>query len=295
MSIAVSLYGFGASDVSSFFSLSSGTFLFGGLFFDAVGFAKKKADASLPTSTSDFRFKRSAETVKKSEPYYGDLYIPKTNLIKRSPADFSMYDKVESFVKVEPQRYVSDNEFDAMCKAKGNAYEMEIAELLKRACMVFGGVNSYRLNAGSLTVNPRGIREKYDEKIDISFRVRDSLGRERVGAIQCKNWDSAYEAQKEYVHHFLGSASSMDRDFVHTFFICNSFDTINGIEKARFKSVNFVVIPSIKRCLSSKVEALNDLAMQIAELGRARKMDFGAEFSLALLHAKIYETQERGF
>lgn len=290
MSISVSLYGFSASDVSSFISLSSGTFLFGGLFFDAVGFVKGKVNN---------KKNRDSASVYYDAPIYGghsgyESHAALMRAIDESPYSYP-HPGQKRISESDPKKASFSKNNDALWKVKGNAYEVQIGDLLKKACEVFGSVNNYSLNVGSFELNPRGIKEKYDKKIDISFKVRDSFGRERVGAIQCKNWDSAYEAQSEYISSFLYSAASLESVFVHAFFVCNLSATTCQIDKDFFQNINFVTIPSKKRAARFKDESMADLISQASMLSSGIKKDFGVEFSLALVHARIYEMQEEKF
>ncbi|MDQ1340868.1 MAG: Mrr cat 2 protein [Campylobacterota bacterium] len=208
-----------------------------------------------------------------------DLYRPQGvvyNAPKSSPAPSYSLPRVDSY----------QSDFDMRCSVKGDIYEAQIKELLKKAVKVFGEVNHYGLNVSSLEIEPRGLRKQYDGGIDIFFTVKDKRGSEKIGAIQCKNWDSSYEVERSEISRFFNVMASSSEKFVHGFFVCNISDTVSDMDMVLFSNINFITIPSLIREKRDRSGAIEDLIEQTAN---SRKMDFGAEFSRALVYARLNE------
>ncbi|MDD5373312.1 MAG: hypothetical protein PHO62_07810 [Sulfurimonas sp.] len=183
------------------------------------------------------------------------------------------------------------SDFDMRCTVKGDVYESQIKELLKKAVRVFGDANHYGLDVSSLEIEPRGLRTQYDGGIDIFFTVRDRRGDKKIGAIQCKNWDSDRQIESSEIWRFFNALTSSNRKFVHAFFVCNIFGTVSDIDRALFKNINFLTIPSLNREKRNRQKSADDL---IEQLECFKKGDFGAEFARALVHARLYEVKNLG-
>ncbi|OGS70663.1 MAG: hypothetical protein A3F91_09120 [Flavobacteria bacterium RIFCSPLOWO2_12_FULL_35_11] len=233
---------------------------------------------ALVLEASAFIENSGGRTAVRSEPTR-DLYRSQSvvyNAPKSSPSSSYSLPKIDLY----------QSDFDMRCGVKGDIYEAQIKELLKKAVKVFGEVNHYGLIVSSLEIEPRGLRKQYDGGIDIFFTVKDKRGSEKIGAIQCKNWDSSYEVERNEISRFFNVMASSSEKFVHGFFVCNIPDTISDMDMVLFRNINFITIPSFIREKRDRSGAVEDL---IAQTANSRKADFGAEFSRALVYARLNE------
>lgn len=309
-SLALSVYGIGFSGSSMGIWFWSGGFLFLAFLVEIVDFLRNKelsfrrknrvGRGVVAQPNVDYRdslhIKKAIhkmpqdEYIEENDPVYSKSYIDFLKNSKKSyENNIAQKEDIKKEITLDKSVTLLDDDFNMKCKIKGDVYEAQIHNLIREACKVFGTIHSYRLLLETLEINPRGLRDKFDEKIDISFKIRDSFGKERVGAIQCKNWDSAYEVKTEYVYSFLGKAFALEDVFVHAFFVCNLATTTCGIDRNSFKNVNFLTVPSKKRANLNKSGAVDDLLNQTFALEKNSQKDFGVEFSLAMLYAARFE------
>lgn len=245
----------------------------------------------LPLSVQIFSFFKERKKVKRassvqivSEPIrYEPQEMDYFRILDFPISDYSSARRVNNFL--------AQKQIEMRQKAKGDDYEIQIANLIKRACVIFDF--GYTLDVNSLVIEQRGITDKYGGKIDIAFSVKTKMGLVKDGVIQCKNWDCDYEIEARDIRAFsLESKYANMNNWVNAFYIVNKPDTIASINKRDFSNIDFLVIPSRDRIAREREVAIDELAVQVNRIKKIKNRNFGMDFSLAMFYACLQEIQE---